>query len=70
MAAFTNEDKPMLDSVQASMGTTDLLALKPVFLSCDSDALRSRRLLQHLLVVDHGRRLVMFRRIYGTELRR
>jgi vanillate O-demethylase monooxygenase subunit len=52
MAAFANEDKPMLNSVQASMGTTDLLALKPVFLSCDSGALRSRRLLQNLLAAE------------------
>lgn len=52
MAAFANEDKPMLNAVQASMHTTDLLALKPVFLSCDSGALRSRRMLQNMLAVE------------------
>jgi phenylpropionate dioxygenase-like ring-hydroxylating dioxygenase large terminal subunit len=49
MSAFTNEDKPMLNAVQESMGTPDLWALNPVLLTCDSGAVRCRRVLQRLL---------------------
>jgi len=45
--AFQEEDKPMLEAQQASIGTVDnLLSLKPVLLSSDTGAVRIRRRLQ------------------------
>ena len=49
MAAFTDEDKPMLHDVQQSMGTTDLWSLKPLLLSCDVGPVQARRLLARMI---------------------
>jgi vanillate O-demethylase monooxygenase subunit len=42
---FNEQDKPMLEAVQQMMGTTDLMGLRPVFLSADKAAVRARKLL-------------------------
>ncbi|MDO7837309.1 aromatic ring-hydroxylating dioxygenase subunit alpha [Sphingobium sp. HBC34] len=47
--AFLNEDKPMLEKQQRSMGTSDLWALDPVLLKVDAGAVRARRKLDALL---------------------
>lgn len=47
--AFGNEDKPMLELQQQSMGTTDLFSLKPVMLTSDVGPVRVRRVLKRLL---------------------
>ncbi len=49
MAAFTDEDKPMLHDVQQSMGTIDLWSLKPLLLSCDIGPVQARRMLARLI---------------------
>lgn len=49
MAAFTLEDKPMLETVQESMGTTDLWELEPVILPCDRAPVHARRMLARLI---------------------
>ena len=47
---FTNEDKPMIEAQQRSMGdTTDLMSLKPVLLKTDGPSVRARRIVQRLL---------------------
>ncbi|MDM0032409.1 aromatic ring-hydroxylating dioxygenase subunit alpha [Variovorax sp. J22P271] len=46
---FTNEDKPMVEAQQRYMGTTDLMAAKPVLLPIDAGAMRCRRVLQRLI---------------------
>jgi vanillate O-demethylase monooxygenase subunit len=50
MAAFTLEDKPMLQSVQESMGAvTDLWSLEPVILPCDPGPVHARRTLARMI---------------------
>lgn len=49
VAAFTLEDKPIIETVQEEMGTTDLWSLKPVLLTSDPAAVRARRLLAKLI---------------------
>ncbi|MES2257990.1 MAG: aromatic ring-hydroxylating dioxygenase subunit alpha [Pseudomonadota bacterium] len=48
MAAFTFEDKPIIEAQQREMGTADLWSLKPVLLSGDPAAVRARRVLERL----------------------
>jgi phenylpropionate dioxygenase-like ring-hydroxylating dioxygenase large terminal subunit len=50
VAAFTHQDKPMLEAQQSSIGTANLLALKPVSLLGDAGGMRVRRALEKLLV--------------------
>ncbi len=47
--AFDTQDKPMIEAVQANMGTTDLMALGPVMLGTDAGAVRARRILAGLI---------------------
>jgi vanillate O-demethylase monooxygenase subunit len=48
--AFDEEDKPMIEGVQRSMGTdTDLLGRHPMLLGGDSGAVRVRRALKDML---------------------
>lgn len=49
VAAFTQEDKPIIEMVQQEMGTTDLWSLKPVLLTSDPAAVRARRVLAKLI---------------------
>lgn len=46
---FVEQDKPMLEAQQQSMGDADLMALKPVLLEADAAAVRIRRTLQSLI---------------------
>jgi len=48
-SVFSNEDKPMLEDCQRSMGTTDLWSLKPVILGGDRGAIRARQMLDRLI---------------------
>jgi vanillate O-demethylase monooxygenase subunit len=48
MAAFSEEDKPIIEAQQEAMGTTDLWSLKPVLLTGDPAAVRARRVLERL----------------------
>jgi vanillate O-demethylase monooxygenase subunit len=50
--AFTTEDKPIIEAVQREMGTADLWSLKPVLLTSDPAAVRSRRLLAKLIAAE------------------
>jgi vanillate O-demethylase monooxygenase subunit len=49
MAAFTLEDKPMIEAQQEMMGTTDLWALKPALLAGDAAPVMARRTLAKLI---------------------
>jgi hypothetical protein len=42
---FGEQDKTMIEAVQTSMGTTDLMSLRPVLLPIDNGAARARRVL-------------------------
>lgn len=46
---FAGQDKPMIEAIQKSMGTTDLMSLKPVLLPVDAGAVRARRVLRGLI---------------------
>ncbi len=48
-AAFTLEDKPMIEAQQEMMGTTDLWALKPLLLAGDTAPVMARRVLAKLI---------------------
>ncbi len=48
-AAFTSEDKPMVEAQQSRMAGGDLFAMKPLLLSVDSAAVRARRELERLI---------------------
>jgi phenylpropionate dioxygenase-like ring-hydroxylating dioxygenase large terminal subunit len=48
-AAFSLEDKPMIEAQQAMMGTTDLWSLKPVLLAGDAAPVHARRILSRLI---------------------
>ena len=50
--AFLNEDKPMLEKQQRSMGTADLWALDPILLKVDAGAVRARRKLDALIELE------------------
>ncbi|WP_321821579.1 MULTISPECIES: aromatic ring-hydroxylating dioxygenase subunit alpha [unclassified Burkholderia] len=47
--AFENEDRPMLESQQALIGSTDLMTLKPVLLVNDAGSVRVRRMLKRMI---------------------
>jgi vanillate O-demethylase monooxygenase subunit len=49
IAAFTHQDKPMLEAQQRSIGEADLLSLKPVSLLGDAGGMRVRRAMEKLL---------------------
>jgi phenylpropionate dioxygenase-like ring-hydroxylating dioxygenase large terminal subunit len=51
-AAFTYQDKPVLEAQQRSIGGQNLLRLKPVVLPGDAGALRVRRALDDLLAAE------------------
>ena len=51
---FAGQDKPMIEAIQNSMGTTDLMALKPVLLSVDAGAIRARRVLSGLIEAEQS----------------
>ena len=51
-AAFTYQDKPVLEARQRSIGGQNLLGLKPVALPGDADALRVRCALDDLLAAE------------------
>jgi vanillate O-demethylase monooxygenase subunit len=53
-AAFRNEDEPMIEACQRNLGTSDLMALKPVLLQTDGPAIRARRLLGQRLEAERG----------------
>jgi vanillate O-demethylase monooxygenase subunit len=51
--AFTHEDKPILEAVQANMGDrTDLLSMRPLTLSADAGGMRVRHLLRRLIMAE------------------
>lgn len=49
MDGFRNEDRPVLESVQESMGGAELWSLDPVTFACDSGAVQTRRVLHQLI---------------------
>lgn len=56
VAAFSTEDKPIIEAAQEEMGTTDLWSLKPVLLSGDPAPVRARRLLAQLIETEGAQR--------------
>lgn len=54
VAAFTLEDKPIIEAVQREMGTSDLWSLNPVLLSSDPGAVRARRKLTSLIAKERS----------------
>lgn len=53
--AFVAEDKPMLESQQARMGTDDLWSLRPLLLGVDAGAVQARRKLEKKIAEEGGR---------------
>lgn len=53
---FDGEDKLMIEAQQRNMGTTDLMALRPVLLKNDGAALRVRRVLADLIEAEQTER--------------
>jgi phenylpropionate dioxygenase-like ring-hydroxylating dioxygenase large terminal subunit len=49
---FATEDAPMFEACQTMMGTSDLLSLKPVFLSQDKAGATARKLLESLIAME------------------
>ena len=49
---FGEQDKPMIEAVQANMGDADLLDLDPVLLGTDSGLIQVRRLLRRLIAAE------------------
>lgn len=52
--AFDNEDKPMLEDIEAEMENTDLLSLRPVILPSDRGAVMARRTLAAMIRREQG----------------
>ena len=52
--SFELEDKPIIESQQENMGTTDLNALRPVLLAPDAPAARARRVLAQKLAAENA----------------
>ena len=48
-SGLTEQDGPMLEAVQASMGTSEIDSLHPVYLSIDTAAVKVRRVLSQLI---------------------
>ena len=46
---FSEQDKPMLEAQQASIGDADLMSLSPVLLPTDAGSVRIRRVLKSLI---------------------
>lgn len=46
---FEDEDKPMLEAIQARMAGREFWSLKPVMLNCDTGTVRARRRLEALI---------------------
>lgn len=46
---FVEQDKPMLEAQQVSVGDVDIMALKPILLTTDAGAVRIRRTLQSMI---------------------
>lgn len=53
LAAFVDEDKPLLEKQQISMGTSDFYSLSPVLLKIDTAAVLARRVLDEK-IKDHA----------------
>jgi phenylpropionate dioxygenase-like ring-hydroxylating dioxygenase large terminal subunit len=53
---FGEQDKPMIEAIQANMGTADLMSLKPALFSIDSAPIRARRKLAQLIEAEKGGR--------------
>ena len=51
---FSEQDKPMLEAQQASIGDVDLMSLRPVLLATDAGAVRIRRTLKALVDAEAG----------------
>ena len=51
---FSEQDKPMLEAQQASIGNADLMALGPVLLGTDAGSVRIRRVLKALIDAQAG----------------
>lgn len=51
---FDGEDKLMIEAQQRNMGTTDLMAMRPVLLKSDGAALRVRQVLADLIGAEHA----------------
>jgi phenylpropionate dioxygenase-like ring-hydroxylating dioxygenase large terminal subunit len=51
-AAFTYQDKPILEAQQRSIGAANLLSLKPVALPGDAGGLRARHVLEELIAAE------------------
>ncbi len=47
---FHEQDKPMIEAVQTRMGSSDLLAQKPILLATDAAAIRVRRMLKAMIM--------------------
>jgi len=47
--AFMNEDEPILEDQQSNLGEVDLMSAKPVILKSDTEAIRVRRMLSHMI---------------------
>lgn len=56
--AFTEEDEPMIQAIQARMGMRDLWEMKPVLLHTDSGAVRVRRIMSQLAELESQARAV------------
>jgi phenylpropionate dioxygenase-like ring-hydroxylating dioxygenase large terminal subunit len=52
--AFENEDRPLLEAQQATLGPRDLMNMKPVLLVNDSGSVRVRRLLQKMIDAENS----------------
>jgi phenylpropionate dioxygenase-like ring-hydroxylating dioxygenase large terminal subunit len=53
-AAFTQEDKPMIERQQTRIGAADFMALGPALLTVDAAAVRARRKLAELIAREKG----------------
>ncbi len=52
---FHEQDKPMIEAVQTRMGSSDLLAHKPILLTTDAAAIRVRRMLKTMIMEEQAR---------------
>ena len=55
---FSEQDKPMLEAQQASIGDADLMSLGPVLLATDAGSVRIRRVLKSLIDAEAAASLV------------
>ncbi len=51
---FHEQDKPMIEAVQTRMGSSDLLAHKPILLTTDAAAIRVRRMLKAMITEEQA----------------